>query len=62
MTTKEKLKELIDQIPEKKVNIIEPFLNNLLKDNILFPPCGNLGLKKTFEREDLYDDILVDRY
>ena len=62
MTTKEKLKNLIDRLPEERINLIEPFLKNLLTGNKQDIPTGNLGLKKPFNRENLYDDILTNRY
>ena len=62
MITKEKLKVLIDQLPEDKVPLIENFINSLLFQKTIEPPKGDLGIKKPFNRSDLYDEILADRY
>jgi hypothetical protein len=63
MITKEQLKSLIDQLPEDKVPFIENFINSLLlKNERVKPPTGKLGLKEPFNRGDLYDEILADRY
>ena len=62
MTNREKLKNLIDQLPEERINLIEPFLKNLLNANKQDIPTGNLGLKKPFNRENLHDNILTNRY
>lgn len=62
MTTKEKLKNLIDQLPEEKLNLIEPFLRILSKENKPVLPKGNLGLKESFNRASLYEEILANRY
>lgn len=62
MTKKEQLKNLIEDLPDDKIRIIEVFLNNLVKENPIKPPKGNLGLKKPFSRADFYDELLVDRH
>ncbi|MCD4663919.1 MAG: hypothetical protein K8R68_01535 [Bacteroidales bacterium] len=62
MTNREKLKNLIDQLPEERINLIEPFLMNFVNGNKQDIPTGNLGLKKPFNRESLYDHILANRY
>lgn len=62
MITKEQLKGLIDQLPEDKVPLIEKFIHNLIFEATTKPPTGKLGFKKSFNRSDLYDEILADRY
>ncbi|NIA31005.1 MAG: hypothetical protein GWP06_13965 [Actinobacteria bacterium] len=62
MTKKEKLKNIIDQLPEDKINLIEPLLNDLLQKKREPFPKGKLGIKKLLNREILYDEIMADRY
>jgi len=62
MTHKEKLKNLLEHVPDEKAPLIETFLRNLLGVKELKPPKGRLGLKKPFDRKAFYDDTLVDRY
>jgi len=62
MTTKEKIKTLIDELPEEKLQVIELLLRQILvaRQNTL--PTGKLGLKEPFNRVDLYDEIMAHRY
>ena len=60
MTTRERIKNIIDQLPDQELDIIEPILLNLLDKKKLILPKGNLGLKETFDRKELYDEFLAD--
>lgn len=62
MTTKEKIKHLIDQLPDQDIDFIEPLLVTFLQRNKRPLPMANLGLKKSFDRKNLYDEFLADRY
>ncbi len=62
MTRKEKLKNMIDQLPDEKINLIEPLVKGLLQKKRIPFPKGKLGIKKQFSRETLYDEIMADRY
>ncbi len=62
MTTKEKIKTLIDELPEEKLQVIELLLQPLLVARKNPIPTGNLGLKEPFNRVDLYDEIVAHRY
>ncbi len=62
MTTKEKIKYLIDQLPDQEIDVIEPLLASLLKRKKRPLPTAKLGLKKSFDRKNLYDEFLADRY
>ncbi len=62
MTRKEKLKNMIDQLPDEKINLIEPLVQGLLQKKKVPFPKGKLGIKRPFKRENLYDDILANRY
>jgi len=60
--TREKIKALIDQLPDENLSDIERFLQQLLamKKNIL--PKGKLGIIKPFNRTEIYDELLANRY
>ena len=62
MTTKERLKVFIEQLPQEQAAIIEKMLKGALRDGKPKPPAGKLGLKKDFDRKSLYDEILAGRY
>ncbi|MDW7680971.1 MAG: hypothetical protein SCK70_10425 [bacterium] len=62
MTAKERLKKMIDDLPDDQLKFIDQVLKNLLNQKNILPPKGDLGLKKTLNREDIYDDILADRH
>jgi len=62
MVTKEQIKNLVDQIPEEKLEFVEPILRNLLAKPKMAMPKGNLGLKEQINRETIYDDVLAHRY
>ncbi len=59
---KQQIKDLLDQLSEDKVALLEKLLSNLLKHENNEPPKGNLGLKRNFDRDSLYDEILATRY
>lgn len=54
MTAKDKIKILIDQMPDKEFDLIEPFLINMLGLQKKSIPKGNLGLKRDLERTELH--------
>ena len=59
MSTKELIKELIDQIPDEKNESIESLLRGLLVKSPIELPKANLGLKEQINRESIYDDVIV---
>ncbi|MDZ7290985.1 MAG: hypothetical protein ONB44_12410 [candidate division KSB1 bacterium] len=62
MTTKDRLRIVIDQLPKEQVALLEKMLKGVLNDGRPKPPTGKLGLKKNFDRKHLYDELLADRY
>jgi hypothetical protein len=61
MTAKEELKVLVDRLPEERVQWIVPWVRSMVQGGKHTPPKGNLGLKKPFDRMELYSDVLADR-
>ena len=61
MTVKEELKTLVDQLPETKAKLVATWVRSVLQERRHKPPKGRLGLKRPFDREELYDDVLADR-
>ncbi len=57
MNEKEKLKKMIDDLPDDQLQFIDQVLKTLLNQKNILPPKGDLGLKKTLNREEIYDDI-----
>ena len=62
MTTKERIKQHIDQLPEDKLKLIETLIAQLAADSQKAFPTGKLGLKEPFNRGAIYDDYLANRY
>ena len=61
MTAKEELKVLVDRLPEERLQWIVSWLRSMVQGGKHIPPKGNLGLRKPFDRAELYGDVLADR-
>lgn len=59
MTAREKIKKMIGDLPDEQLKFIDQIINSILNNKRIQPPTGSLGLKKTFNRENFYDDILI---
>lgn len=61
MTGKEELKVLVDRLPEERAKWMVPWVKSMVQKGRRRPPTGRLGLKRPFDRKELYDDVLADR-
>lgn len=62
MTTKDKLKQYIDQLPDDKLPYVEKMIETILAQRNQLLPKGKLGLKEPFHRGAIYEDILAHRH
>lgn len=58
MSLKEKIIQAVDSLSEEQQEKLLQWIQALRKERIK-PPTGKLGLKKSFQREELYKDVLV---
>ncbi len=62
MTTRDKLKHMIDETPDDILDKVGPLITGMLKGNKNTLPKIKLGIYKPVNRNDLYDDVMADRY
>jgi hypothetical protein len=60
MHPKEDIIEAINDISEEQMKRLSDWLHNLKRERAK-PPTGKLGLKKSVNREELYEDVLSHR-
>ena len=60
MSLKERIIQAVDGLSEEQQEKLLQWIQSLQKERIK-PPTGKLGLKRPFQREELYEDALSHR-